>query len=133
MHLARVIAQLHDAVDEGRPALLFLDEPTANLDLKHQYQILRTARDFAARGTAVCLILHDLQQARQVADHVLLLASGRTAAYGPPAEVLTPQAIRRVFEVETEWLSTATGHLLNVTLPASSSSAVPPSSFHHRT
>ncbi|MGF1452890.1 MAG: heme ABC transporter ATP-binding protein [Opitutales bacterium] len=104
IQLARVIAQLHDAVEQGRPGLLFLDEPTANLDLKHQYQILDTAREFAVAGLAVCVILHDLEQARQIADEVMVLNHGAVRGYGPAADVLSASRIRHVFEVEAQWV-----------------------------
>lgn len=97
-HLARVTAQLRQA--DGPPAYLLLDEPTANLDLAYQAQILDQARALADAGGGVLAILHDLNQAAQIADRLLILANGRTVAGGPPAAVLTPQLIREVYGVE---------------------------------
>lgn len=104
VHLARVIAQLHESVELGQPGLLFLDEPTANLDLKFQYQILNISREFAAKGLAVCVILHDLGQALAIADEVMMLHQGRVAGYGKAAEVLSEARIRRIFEIDARWV-----------------------------
>ncbi|MHA4815646.1 heme ABC transporter ATP-binding protein [Streptomyces aculeolatus] len=77
--LARVLAQ--------RAGLLLLDEPTAALDLRHQELVLRLARERAAAGDAVVVVLHDLGLAAAYADEVTVLDGGRVAASGPPAEV----------------------------------------------
>ncbi|MCW3492856.1 heme ABC transporter ATP-binding protein [Microbacterium sp. SSM24] len=87
--LARVLAQ-----DAG---ILLLDEPTAALDLKHQEDVLRIARDQAREGSAVAVVLHDLNAALGVADRVTLLSRGRVVATGAPADVLTAAAIEEVY------------------------------------
>ena len=87
--LARVLAQ-----DAG---ILLLDEPTAALDLRHQEDVLRIARERARDGAAVAVVLHDLNAALGVADRVTLLSSGRVVASGPPADVLTAAAIEAVY------------------------------------
>lgn len=99
VQLARVLAQ----VWEHRSACLFLDEPTAALDLRHQQQTLTLVRGLAREHqmTVVC-VLHDLNLALAFADACLVLQEGRIAADGPVAEVLTQELIRQVFEVEAE-------------------------------
>lgn len=87
--LARVLAQACD--------VLLLDEPTAALDLKHQEDVLRIARDRAREGAAVAVVLHDLNAALGVADRVTLLSRGRVAASGSPSDVLTADAIEAVY------------------------------------
>ena len=94
--LARVLAQ--------DTAVVFLDEPTAALDLRHQEDVLRVARDLAAAGRAVVVVLHDLSLAGAVADRLGLLAAGRLVALGPPAEVLTASAVSEVYGVRVEVL-----------------------------
>lgn len=79
VQLARVLAQ--DA-----PVLL-LDEPTAALDLRHQDAALRLARDVAAHGGTVVLVLHDLDAALAIADAVVLLESGRVRRAGHPDDI----------------------------------------------
>lgn len=88
--LARVLAQ--------DTHTLLLDEPTAALDLGHQEQILRLARERADAGTAVVVVLHDLGVAAAYADRVAVLEAGRIAADGPPREILTPELLTRVYQ-----------------------------------
>jgi iron complex transport system ATP-binding protein len=87
--LARVLAQ--------DTPLVFLDEPTAALDLRHQEDVLRIARALAADGRAVVVVVHDLSLAGAVADRVALLSAGSLVAVGVPTEVLTVAAISDVY------------------------------------
>ena len=90
--LARALAQ--------RPAVLLLDEPTTHLDLEHQLGIGALMRLLAHDdGLAVASVLHDLTLAGAYCDRLVLLAAGRIVAAGPPAEVLAPATIERVFRV----------------------------------
>ena len=106
VQLARVLAQLH-GVPAGEAAL-FLDEPTAALDLPHAHAILAAARRRARAGAAVVAVLHDLALAAAHCDRLLLLAGGRRVAEGAPEAVLTPahvgaaygMAVRRVPDPE---------------------------------
>jgi iron complex transport system ATP-binding protein len=97
VHLARVLAQLWPGA-EGQT--LLLDEPTSMLDPLHQHTILQAVRDFAERGAAVLVILHDLNLAARYCDQLLLLQQGLPYAYGPPAEVLTAEAMAAVYGLE---------------------------------
>lgn len=114
IHLARVLAQLHEGLVSEGPALLFLDEPTANLDLKHQIQILKLARQCADRGAAVFLVLHDLEQARAYADRALMLKSGRSVAFGKASSVLSAKRIEGVFDIPVEWVTHQGESLLKI-------------------
>jgi iron complex transport system ATP-binding protein len=87
--LARVIAQ--------STGILLLDEPTAALDLKHHEDVMRLIRSQADAGIAVAIVLHDLNAALAHADRVTLLAEGRVAATGTPADVLTAARIEDVY------------------------------------
>jgi iron complex transport system ATP-binding protein len=90
--LARVLAQ--------DTSVVFLDEPTASLDLRHQEDVLRIARALAADGRAVVLVVHDLSLAGAVADRVALLSLGRLVSVGSPAAVLTEDAISSVYGLD---------------------------------
>jgi heme transport system ATP-binding protein len=92
--LARVLAQ--------EPIALLLDEPTASLDIRHQELMLGLARQRAARGDAVVLVLHDLGLAAAYADTVVVLSAGRVAAAGPPADVLTADVLTEVYRCPIE-------------------------------
>jgi iron complex transport system ATP-binding protein len=87
--LARVLAQ-------ATPIML-LDEPTAALDLKHHEDVMRLVRSSADAGTAVAVVLHDLNAALTHADRVTLLSGGRVVASGVPADVLTADRIEDVY------------------------------------
>lgn len=92
--LARTLAQ--------QASVLLLDEPAANLDLKHRLSIMDVLRaEIAERETAVVMALHDLSLAGRYCDRLALLSDGRIAAQGTPAEVLTPANLREAFDVET--------------------------------
>ena len=92
--LARVLAQ-------ASPILL-LDEPTAALDLRHQEDVLRIARDRASAGATVVVVLHDLNLAAAFADRVSMLSGGRLVASGTPDAVLTAERISAVYDQPVE-------------------------------
>lgn len=87
--LARVLAQ-------DTPVVL-LDEPTAALDLRHQEDVLRIARDLAADGRAVVVVLHDLSLAAAYADGVAMIDRGRLVAHGDPGDVFTEERVAAVY------------------------------------
>lgn len=85
------------------PARLFLlDEPTANLDIKHQEKMFRLVHERCrAQGAGAIVITHDLNLAAAFADNVMVLSEGRVAASGRPSNVFTETMIREVFGVQT--------------------------------
>ncbi|HVR92105.1 MAG TPA: ABC transporter ATP-binding protein [Novosphingobium sp.] len=94
--MARVLA--------GQPRWLLADEPLANLDLAHQLALLAQLGAAAKGGAGVVLVLHDLAQAMNHADRVLVLDSGRVVADGPPEQALTAATISAVWGVPARWL-----------------------------
>ncbi|MFJ6113163.1 ABC transporter ATP-binding protein [Agrococcus sediminis] len=79
--------------------IVLLDEPTTFLDVRYQREILEIVRDLADDGVAVGIVLHDLEQAAEVADEVVLLVHGRIVAAGTPEEVLTAERLSAAYEV----------------------------------
>jgi iron complex transport system ATP-binding protein len=76
--------------------VLVLDEPTAALDLGHQFEILELLADLQReRGLTVVTTLHDLGLAGQFGDRLAVLHEGRIVAHGNPEAVLTPEHIGR--------------------------------------
>jgi iron complex transport system ATP-binding protein len=92
--LARVLAQ-------GTPTV-FLDEPTAALDLRHQEEVMSTAAGLARSGRAVVVVVHDLSLAAAYADRVALVASGRLETAGTPEEVFTAERVGRIYGLPVE-------------------------------
>lgn len=80
------------------PRILLLDEPTTFLDLSHQLEVLDLLRELnRERGTTVVAVLHDLNLAARYADDLVVMHAGAVIAHGAPAEVMTPETIRRAF------------------------------------
>jgi tungstate transport system ATP-binding protein len=81
----------------GRPKLLFLDEPTANLDPNNTAIIENLVREIADAETKIVLVTHDLAQARRVADEIRFLHKGRLIEAAPASRFFThpatPEAI----------------------------------------
>lgn len=93
--LARAFAQ------EAR--YMLLDEPTSNLDLKHQLEVLDLIREsVVSRRIGAIVAIHDLNLALRFADSTLLIHHGARFSSGPPQHVLTKSNIRAVYGVEVE-------------------------------
>lgn len=71
----------------GSPRLLFLDEPTVGLDIPSREALWRTLRELVARGCAVVLTTHYLEEAEALADRVAVLSAGRLIASGSVDEI----------------------------------------------
>ena len=94
--LARVLA--------GTPRWLLADEPLANLDLAHQLALLAQLRGLAGQGIGAVLVLHDLAQAMNHADRVVVLDQGRVVADGAAETALSEQVIESVWGIKARWL-----------------------------
>lgn len=99
-HFARVLVQLGCGEVRHGPGLLLLDEPTSSLDMRHQIDLVETARLRAGNGTAVIAVLHDLNLAMRFADRIVLLHQGKLAIDGISTEAITTETIRRIFDVD---------------------------------
>ncbi|ANW04197.1 heme ABC transporter ATP-binding protein [Bradyrhizobium icense] len=99
-HFARVLVQLARGEAQHGPGLLLLDEPTSSLDMRHQIDLVETAKRRAQNGTAVIAVLHDLNLAMRFADRIVLLHRGRLAVDGGRTDAITTETIRRIFEVD---------------------------------
>lgn len=93
--IARALAQ--------EPEVLLLDEPTSNLDIKHQLEVLGLLQKFAREGgMTVIMVLHDLNLASRFSQKLVLISEGKVFASGPPAAVLNPANISAVYGVEAD-------------------------------
>lgn len=88
-------------VQQGR--LLLLDEPTSDLDLRHQLEAMTAAREIADnQGSGVLIAIHDLALAARFADRLVMLKNGSMLAQGPWRDVLTPSNIEAVYGVSAK-------------------------------
>jgi iron complex transport system ATP-binding protein len=90
-HIARALAQ--------QPWCILLDEPTNHLDVKHRLELMELLAD---TDQTVLVALHDLSLAARFCDRLLLMHHGRLVAAGPPKDVLAPDRLADVFEVDAE-------------------------------
>lgn len=83
------------------PAVLLLDEPTSNLDMKHQLDVMEILRDLVVEQEISAVVaIHDLNLASRFVDKLVVLKDGRIYAAGTPSELLSPDIIRDVYGVE---------------------------------
>jgi iron complex transport system ATP-binding protein len=83
--------------------VLLLDEPTTYLDLRYQVELLDLIRDLADNhGVTVGVVLHDLDQAAAIADHLVLLGEGRVLAAGTPGEVLVADILSTAYGIRVD-------------------------------
>lgn len=83
------------------PSVLLIDEPTNNLDLKHQLEVLSIISTIKTeKKISVIMAIHDLNHAARYADKVIMMKNGKICYAGKPKEMLNPSNIRDVFEVE---------------------------------
>jgi len=95
---------------QNTPVIL-LDEPTTFLDISAQLDLLDLAHRLnREEGRTVVMILHDLNLAARYSDTIVAMKEGKVMAVGTPRDVLTPQLLRDVFEIEAEvMIDAATG------------------------
>lgn len=95
------------ALCQAAPCLL-LDEPTNHLDLHYQHGLLSLLREI---GCTEVLVLHDLNLAARYCDRVHLLHEGRLQCSGPPKNVLHPNALSQVYQIDMSRIETSGGHV----------------------
>lgn len=77
------------------PAVMLFDEPTSALDPELVGEVLGVMRDLAAEGRTMLVVTHEMNFAREVADHVVYLYQGRIEEQGPPDQIFgNPQSER---------------------------------------
>lgn len=87
------------------PQIMLLDEPTSNLDVHHQFHVMKMLRDIAhKKGIIVIAICHDLNVASRFSDRMIMMSSGRIRCDGTPQEVLTSEIVKEVYDMDTDIL-----------------------------
>jgi iron complex transport system ATP-binding protein len=84
-----------------KPEILLMDEPTSALDLYRQIEVLTHMGSLAQKsGMAVLIALHDLNHALRYCEHTMVIAGGKLVASGRSEEVITPDLLRDIYQVE---------------------------------
>ncbi|MGC3021135.1 MULTISPECIES: ABC transporter ATP-binding protein [unclassified Brevibacterium] len=86
----------------GRPQLVFLDEPCAGLDPQAREVVHTFIRELADRGVAVVLTTHDLVEAEELSDEVVVIDRGRIIAQGAPEELRNASAAARSLTIDLD-------------------------------
>ena len=102
--IARALAQ--------QAKILLMDEPTSALDFGNQVRVLERISSLAWQGYTVILSCHNPQHAMLYAQRVIALGDGRVEADGPPATALTPELLRRLYQVPARFVETDDGVLI---------------------
>ena len=103
--LALALAAAHE------PRVVFLDEPTAGLDVQTRVELHNLMRELKAAGTTIMLATHDMAEAEEMADRVAILLQGRIVTVGTPIEITaTGAGLTRVAVNTTAGSLLANGH-----------------------
>ena len=93
--IAMVLAQ--------EPEILFLDEPTTYLDVSHQIEVMQLVRTLNREtGIGAVMVLHDLGQAMEISDRIVVIKDGTKYAEGTPEEVITPKMLKEVYSIDAD-------------------------------
>lgn len=100
--VARALAQ--------QPEIFLFDEPTSNLDIRHQLEVFAIIKRLAAKeGRIVIVVVHDLNLAARFSDQLVMLKEGSIHAVGHPKEVITEENIKDVYNVSASIIHSELG------------------------
>lgn len=116
VQIARALCQLIGSPTAVANTMLFLDEPTSNLDLPHQLHLMRIAQSQAHAGRLVVAVLHDINLAMAWADSVIAISDGRIHSSGAPRAMLTEAMLEQLYG-QRLCLRTVVGSRIPVVLP----------------
>lgn len=95
----------------GKPELLLLDEPLANLDIRRETQLIRLVHQIAKRQhMAVMLIAHDINPLLPIVDRIIYIANGKIAS-GKPDDIVTSATLSKLYDAPIEVLRDSKGRL----------------------
>lgn len=104
VYIAMALAQDADTI--------LMDEPTTYLDIVHQLRLMEMAKQLAAEGKAVVMVLHDLTQALEIADKVVVLKEGEIISQGSADEVYESRNLEKAFGIKIEKIRTERGDVI---------------------
>jgi len=86
-----------------QPEILFLDEPTTYLDISYQYETMKLIKQLNRQtGIGVVMVLHDLSQALEISDRIVIIKDGRKYSEGTPDQVITRRMMMDVYNVRCD-------------------------------
>jgi len=94
-----------------QPSILLLDEPTAHLDVHHQYTFMDLVRERVLQGVTVVSAFHDIELAARYASRLCVLSDGVVRRIGTPRDVVTEELVRDVFRMTARRTEGEDGHL----------------------
>lgn len=103
VQIARVLMQTLFSLDEKTDLterIMLLDEPFNHLDLYHQQQLLRYFKSLTHEGLTIICVMHDINHALQIADHLVLLKQGVLQGQYTAAELWLSNQLHQTFEVD---------------------------------
>jgi iron complex transport system ATP-binding protein len=91
--------------------ILLLDEPTTYLDIAHQLDLLSLLRKLNREGgRTIVAVLHDLNQARRYADHLVVMKDGEIIIEGSPAALMTSALLQQIFGLDAVIINDPVSH-----------------------
>jgi len=100
--MARALAQ--------EPEVLLLDEPTSNLDIKHQLEVMNIVKKLVwERKISAVMAMHDLNLASRFSDSIVMLKDKKVFKVGDPKSILISENIERVYGVRAEVIKDSKG------------------------
>ena len=100
VQFARALLQVGGLSKTTDDRFLLLDEPTSNMDVAYELNLLNLAKEVRKTGVGVIVVLHDLNLAARFSDQIILMNSGLIVASGQPEEVLSDRILSDVYSTQ---------------------------------
>lgn len=101
VYIAMALAQDTDVI--------LMDEPTTYLDVAHQLRLMEMVKNLAKEGKTIVMVLHDLTQAMQIADKIVVMKEGTIISQGSPEDIYANKSLEEAFGVKIQKLQTEEG------------------------
>ena len=98
VHFARALIQLKNDLNNQDNKYMLLDEPTANLDISYELNLIKILKKEVSNGIGVFLILHDLNLALNFSDKIALLKEGRLVEFGQPMRIFNDKILSKIYD-----------------------------------
>ena len=99
VHFARTLLQIWNKDHDLKKKYILLDEPSSNLDLYRELQLIRVLQNEAKLGLGVLLIIHNLNLAMKYSNKIAVLNNGKIAYYGDNMGLIGNDLLSTVFNI----------------------------------